>query len=396
MKWRKMEIINQKIRNISFFLFFFLLSIIQICPNVFASEKVFKADSFSNSLDSGFYSGIKIDATKVYEAGLKAGKANSTVDINVNSIIVNPGDYGAFESDGNTSKKVFNSSNMSKFTMDVTPVDIVHTFDKWKVSFENNSVVYTAKWNYHSPEYNFAPNGKYSNTGAQQFTAPVTGKYQITLYGAQGNPNGYCEYPSYGCPRGSAGKGGMTQGTISLTKGDVLYVYAGIGYACASDVRLKQNDESTRIMVAAAGGEAAGYTQTLSGGSGGGLTGGNGGGSSYLGAYATIYGGTQTGSICSSDGVSIATNCGNVSNDYNIYVAGGYKYNPNARTYGLGSYSQGNRTNYVEAAGGGSSYISGYSGCDTYSDKYKFTNATMSAACHTGLASATIKILSAE
>ena len=392
-----MKYINQKIKNISVFVLFLFFTITQFPTNAFASEKTFKADSFSNSLDSGFYSGIKIDATKVYEAGLKAGKANSTVNIDVNSIIVDPGDYGAFESDGNTSKKVFNSSNMSTFTMDVTPVDVVHIFDKWSVSFENNSVIYTAKWTYHSPEYNFTPNGKYSNTGAQQFTAPVTGKYQITLYGAQGNPNGYCEYPSCGRPRGSVGKGGMTQGIISLTKGDVLYVYAGIGYACASDVRLKQNDESTRIMVAAAGGEAAGYTLSLSGGNGGGLTGGSGGGSTYRsGLYATIYGGTQTGTICSSDGVSIATNCGNVSNDYNIYVAGGYKYNPNARTYGLGSYYNGSRMNYVEAAGGGSSYISGYSGCDTYSDKYKFTNATMSAGCHSGLASATIKVLSAE
>ena len=84
---------------------------------------------------------------------------------------------------------------------------------------------------------------------------------------------------------------------------------------------LKQNDENTRIMVAAAGGEAAGYTHSLSGGNGGGLTGGSGGGSTYrCGSYATIYGGTQTGTICSSDGVSIATNCGNLSNDYSGFT----------------------------------------------------------------------------
>ena len=51
----------------------------------------------------------------------------------------------------------------------------------------------------------------------QTFTAPATGYYTLTCYGAQG---GYSS-------SGFGGKGGLSQLTYPLTQGDVLYIYVG-------------------------------------------------------------------------------------------------------------------------------------------------------------------------
>ena len=53
----------------------------------------------------------------------------------------------------------------------------------------------------------------YGYTGSvQTFTAPADGKYLLQTWGAQG---------------GAGGKGGYTEGTVELKRGDILYVYVG-------------------------------------------------------------------------------------------------------------------------------------------------------------------------
>ena len=56
----------------------------------------------------------------------------------------------------------------------------------------------------------------------QTFTAPYTGDYVITAYGANGG-TGLNKYDGYGNP----GRGGMSEGKIHLEKGQTIYMYLG-------------------------------------------------------------------------------------------------------------------------------------------------------------------------
>lgn len=63
---------------------------------------------------------------------------------------------------------------------------------------------------------------KFSYTGqAQEYIAPVSGKYQIELWGAEGN------YYASGNSYQNTGKGAYVSGEIYLNKGTKLYVYVG-------------------------------------------------------------------------------------------------------------------------------------------------------------------------
>jgi hypothetical protein len=63
------------------------------------------------------------------------------------------------------------------------------------------------------PDYSYAYTGGY-----QIFVAPRDGEYEIELWGASGGPHTSNKYN---------GKGGYTKGKISLSVGDVLYLYLG-------------------------------------------------------------------------------------------------------------------------------------------------------------------------
>jgi hypothetical protein len=145
----------------------------------------------------------------------------------------------------------------------------------------------------------------YSMTGNYQtFTAALTGKYKIELWGAQGEVSSV-----------ATGFGAYTSGEIELDKGQVLYVYVGAsgtngGYnggggsyssrsgGGATDVRLVSgvwNDTTSlrsRIMVAGGGGGHSGYNATSTGASAGGLTGYTGTNHPSVGYRG--YGGSQT------------------------------------------------------------------------------------------------------
>ena len=66
--------------------------------------------------------------------------------------------------------------------------------------------------------------------GIQSFTVPVTGKYKLEVYGAQGgnvygNGAAFAGYSRYGTAYG--GKGGYAYGQVTLTAGTVLYIGVG-------------------------------------------------------------------------------------------------------------------------------------------------------------------------
>ena len=147
------------------------------------------------------------------------------------------------------------------------------------------------------------------------YTAPATGTYKLEVWGAQGG--------TYDSNYAEGGKGGYSVGTITLNKGDNLYVYvggsgsfgtssssySGGGYngggdadykggagGGATDIRFTSGtwNNSTsllsRVIVAGGGGGAHSYDSHYNsfGGYGGGTTGGN--GSTGFPPYLNYYG----------------------------------------------------------------------------------------------------------
>ena len=236
--------------------------------------------------------------------------------------------------------------------------------------------------------YESNPDRNFEYTGdVQEYVVPKTGNYKIELWGASGGSS--MTNGSFGV---KGGKGAYTSGTISLEKCQKLYIYVGQkgadaivgsntttsynggGYGTwdnnddeaagagggATDIRLVSgswNDfESlkSRIMVAGAGGGASWKT-----------VGGNAGGLIGNASNPATKGGTQT----SGYKFGIGQN-GYGTGDSNGVAGAGSGY------YG-GTTS--NTSNGKESGAGGSSYISGYDGCDSISE-----NSTEDNIIHTG------------
>ena len=229
-------------------------------------------------------------------------------------------------------------------------------------------------------EFNFT--GNY-----QEYEVKETGYYKIECVGARGGSSvGNGDFGAYG------GYGGYTSGIIKLEKGEKIYVYVGghgadavtekdseNGYnggglgtwdkkddeaagagGGATDIRLVSgecnNFESlkSRIMVAAGGGGASWETE---GGAGGGLEG--------LTNRERSVPGTQTSGYkfgIGQDGYGVGESDG-------VAGAGGGYYGGITSDYADG----------CEAGAGGSSFISGYEGCDAISE-----NSTEDNIIHTG------------
>ena len=243
--------------------------------------------------------------------------------------------------------------------------------------------------------FNFDYTGEY-----QKFTAPVTGEYNVELWGASGY--------------GDKGKGAYTSGTIALDQGDNLYIYVGgsdsaskRGYngggtgrnadalgdkygGGATDVRYFEStpDSTTleatnfeglkaRIMVAAGGGGSA-TDSRFTYGNAGGLTGYTFVDSSYP-AYTSNGGGQIVGGGVSnySCTTSVATP-GTFGKGGN---AGGA--NPGGSCGGGGGYYGGaggpRLCSGTWGGGGGSSFISGFAGCNAIDE-----SSTSTAIVHTG------------
>lgn len=219
---------------------------------------------------------------------------------------------------------------------------------------------------------------EYDYTGTvQEFKAYFPGQYRVQLWGAQGG--------SYNETEG--GKGAYTDGTITLAKGDILYVYVGgtttdrnpgyngggrggttgdgynTGGGGATDVRLLSGDGAwddeaslkSRIMVAAGGSGVSCYSGCVSGGAGGSLYG---------------YQGSSTGSGAAHE---LATGGTQISAGYGINASGpisGFGFSTQTGEYGSGGGggywgggSGGATSRRVSSGAGGSSFISGQRGC---------------------------------
>ena len=224
--------------------------------------------------------------------------------------------------------------------------------------------------------------------GSYTYIVPFTGDYKIRLYGAQGG-NAASQWGT-----AIGGKGAYTEGTISLQKGTVVYINIGQqgsnGYqdaasasyssgGKASDIRISQNIISQRIMVAGAGGGGSCYIGAVMNGTAGGAL--------------TSAGGTikSWGSPCYSSPATGATQTSGGSYYYNSTPHGGSsgtvrgtQYGPaGSGGYGYWCGASGGCCDNVGNGTGGSSYISGYSGCVTFPG-YVFSNTKMTAGLRSG------------
>ncbi|MGN0362735.1 MAG: glycine-rich protein [Bilifractor sp.] len=257
-----------------------------------------------------------------------------------------------------------------------------------------------------------ADRADFSYTGAaQSYTVPADGLYRLEAWGAQGagTVKGKIEV--------SGGKGGYTSGVAYLKKGQVLYIYVGQGGRSgqaqfngggsgtygggggATDFRLESDGQwddfsslKSRIMVAGGGGGASWWNWNTEngilwgarpGGYAGGLTGHYGyytrssGAETILDTYKAagwpwdadeedfkgIWPGGQTGQVTAGKTAGIPGGFGYGGNGEYAGGGGGY-YGGNGgpnRPYGSVGNSEG-------TGAGGSSFISGYQGCDAVSE----------------------------
>jgi hypothetical protein len=228
-------------------------------------------------------------------------------------------------------------------------------------------------------------------TGSYQtFTVPQDGNYKIELWGAQGGDGRYWNTTEYRTTL-VGGKGAYTSGTIMLNAGSNIYIYvggqggrtdfnsatggasgwnggghggtdtdgtspeAGAGGGGATDIRLTSgnwNDITSlrsRIMVAAGGGGSTVLEEDIRlGRPGGALT--------AQGATPYTVGGTQTtggGFGVGADGWTET----NAAENYGGFGGGGGGY------YG-GAFGQIFADPFGAGGAGGSSFISGYTGCN--------------------------------
>ena len=222
----------------------------------------------------------------------------------------------------------------------------------------------------------------------QNYVVPVSGKYKIELWGAQGGFAYSSDYPG--------GLGAYTSGEINLEKNENLYVAVGraggvgnnqskynyfgggaggqtVSYGCyggdgggATDIRLNDSVNS-RIMVAAGGG-GSGYQTDF--GYGFGTAGG--------GLQSLTVTGYLSAEPFVSTGAKQTTPGSNVNSERASYCTGKFGYGAHS-CYGLGPW-YGDGTNFTGGGGGGgyyggggasdstggsggSSFISGHNGC---------------------------------
>ena len=245
-------------------------------------------------------------------------------------------------------------------------------------------------------EYEVGHVFEFDYTGnVQDFKVPCNGEYKIELWGASGGDT-------------YAGKGAYTKGNIELSSLNTYYIYVGGGTgSCfmedhdenfnggglctadkntrtwgtgggATDIRTVNGNWNnfdslkSRIMVAAGGGGGfvQGSTNYSTAGAAGGLVGYNANNTSSFGNdYGYAIGGTQTnGGICDTSTNTTWCRPGTFGSGGNQLVAGA------AHSGGGGGYYGGAQSGHVDAGAGGSSFISGYSGCNAISQSSTSTN----------------------
>ena len=216
----------------------------------------------------------------------------------------------------------------------------------------------------------------YNDVQQHTYTVPYTGSYKIEAWGASGNNN----YNSY--TKANPSYAGYTSGVISLSKGESLYLYVGgqgktfncctsqgsnAGSGGASDVRLVSGtwnntaSLASRIMVAGGAGGTYSDSSAPGGGAAGGLTSYSTSNSNHTVASSTQVAGGAAGLNGNAGGFGYG---GSHSQSAYNSGAGGY--------YGGGSGPSG---------GGGTSYISGHTGCVAITSQ---SSLTPKSGCTTG------------
>ena len=213
-----------------------------------------------------------------------------------------------------------------------------------------------------------------------------SGVYRFECWGSRGG-----DWES-GSSRSTPGLGGYTAGTLFLQNPTTMYVYIGtVGFfngikeyekqfggvyatsGGATDVRLKTSDNwwdssslISRIMVSGGGGGAEWGSSY--GGHGGGIE----GGTSISNNFQLCKGGTQTsGSQCDSIQMNLTHNQVPITGTFG---SGGKTIlqNPTALDYGGfggGGYYGGTSYPWAYAGSGGSSFISGFQGCNAVKEQ---------------------------
>lgn len=165
------------------------------------------------------------------------------------------------------------------------PTRTGYVFNGWTVSGENSSMngtTFTMGGANATLKANWISTSAttFSYTGAAQYyTAPVTGNYEITLYGAKGG-NGGLGLCSGGLG-GAGGNGGYVKATVRLTQGQTYTVWVG---GKGKDSSYGDTQEGT-----------GGLSDGVTGGTGVRVSGGGGGGGADGGWYRKSNGSTTCG-----------------------------------------------------------------------------------------------------
>ena len=240
----------------------------------------------------------------------------------------------------------------------------------------------------------------------QTFTAPVNTSYKIQCWGASGG-NSYSDGNNHNNTV-YGGKGGYCSGEVTFPSDLNIYVYigqtgeninqvqtfngGGVGGTFynarsgggATDIRLAEGDTwddfnslKSRIIVAAGGGGAQHFWAGCSGGYAGGLSGQDGFESYYNSQQTYII---ATGANQTSGGHA---GYGSVSGTNGTFGYGGnHDLNSHGSGGGGGYYGGGgggHNSGIVGSGSGGSSFISGHTGCNAIS-----SSSTSSSIVHTG------------
>jgi hypothetical protein len=214
----------------------------------------------------------------------------------------------------------------------------------------------------------------FAYTGAvEQWTVPATGSYKLEVWGAQGG-HGLMD----GTIKQDGGKGGYASGRLSLTSGQVLFVYVGEGLVQerqawngggkgakdiqtttdyegsgggGTDIRTSKNSTyADRIIVAGGGGGSCGNI-IVAGGYGGGTTGGSGIQSPNA---AGPTGGTQ-----SAGGTGASNGTLGKGGDGGVYRAPGRYFGAGGGGGWFGGGSGGSVNMQRVSGAGGSGYVGG-------------------------------------
>ena len=274
-----------------------------------------------------------------------------------------------------------------------------YIFTKWNLGSPGETVTISSDTNVLAQWISSAYGFNYTGS-MQSFVVPVTGVYQLYVYGAQGGTGRRIDTNA---PNSSGGAGGSASGCVTLTAGTILYI-------CVGGLGQSFNSNWSLIDTGYNGGGVSGRTDgEANGGGGGGAThigtrngtlaqygntsglliaaGGGGGGGRLMAAseYPGYAGGGTGGGVNGGNGIigNIAVYKGGVGGTQ----SGGYAFGAGQpATYsgggGGGGLYGGNRGSNYAGGGGGSGYIGG------------LTNATLSNGVRYGNGYAEIQILS--